>query len=144
MPKKLPPRIKEQVRERARGYCEYCLSPEAFSTYDFSCDHITPAIRGGSDKLENLALACQGCNGSKYDRTEAEDPVSGEMVPLYNPRKQKWNEHFSWSDDFTEIIGLTPTGRATVEMLKLNRLKLKNLRQGLFKLKHHPPVHLFE
>jgi len=41
-------------------------------------------------------------------------------VRLFNPRQQKWSEHFAWSEDGTEIQGLTPYGRATVVALKLN------------------------
>jgi hypothetical protein len=144
MPKKIPASIKRIVRSRAREYCEYCISPEGFSTYNFSTDHIIPPGKGGTDDPENLALACQGCNGYKYDKTEAEDPVSGDLVPFFNPRKDSWSVHFYWSEDYTEIIGKTPSGRTTVDALKLNREKLINLRKGLFRLGEHPPVHLNE
>ncbi len=144
MPKKISTRLKRLVRSRARGYCEYCISPEGFSTYNFSIDHIIPSGKGGTDDLGNLALACQGCNGCKYDKIEAEDPVTGNTVPYFNPRKDLWNVHFHWSEDYTEIIGKTPSGRATVDSLKLNREKLINLRKGLFRLGEHPPLHLNE
>jgi hypothetical protein len=68
------------------------------------------------------------------------NPVSGEMVSLYNPRKQQWQEHFTWNDEYTLIVGLTPTGRATVETLKLNREGLINLRRLLYSIGEHPPV----
>ncbi len=89
--------------------------------------------------MENLALACQGCNNHKYNRTEGVDPVSRKNVPLYHPRKQRWSEHFVWNRDFTQILGITPTGRATVILLNLNRDGLVNLRGILHKAGKHPP-----
>src|SRR6266700_3808009 len=103
----VPAASKRLVSERARGCCEYCLSQERFALQAFSMEHILPRSKGGTNQLENLALACQGCNNYKYNRTHALDPVGGAMVPLYNPRLQLWNEHFAWNEDFTIIIGLT-------------------------------------
>jgi hypothetical protein len=62
------------------------------------------------------------------------------MVPLYHLRHQIWAEHFAWSADGCLVIGLTPTGRATVEELKLNRPSVINLRRVLFVLNLHPPA----
>ena len=75
----------------------------------------------------------------KYTKTSAPDPADGQIVPLYHPRLQQWNEHFRWSVDFLEVIGVTPTGRATVVALKLNRRNLLNLRKAMFVLGEHPP-----
>jgi hypothetical protein len=75
----------------------------------------------------------------KYTKTSGLDPRSGERVALYNPRQQRWSEHFAWSADYTLILGLTPTGRATVETLHLNRVGLVNLRRVLFAVGEHPP-----
>ena len=69
---------------------------------------------------ENLWLACTRCNDFKGERTDAEDPQTGDTVPLFNPRTQRWTERFSWSPDGTLIIGLTPIGRATVVALRFN------------------------
>jgi hypothetical protein len=127
------------VTERANNCCEYCLSQNRFATEAFSAEHIIPRFLGGETDIKNLALACQGCNGHKHIRIRGYDPVSGNEVPLYHPRRQKWDAHFRWNDDFTLIIGLTPTGRATVETLKLNRDGLVNLRQVLYGAGKHPP-----
>lgn len=89
--------------------------------------------------MDNLALACQGCNNHKYIKTEGGDPVSGEMVPLYHPRRQLWHEHFAWNEDYTLIIGVTLCGRATVEALHLNREGIVNLRRVLYAMGEHPP-----
>lgn len=90
------------------------------------------------DGLENLALACQGCNSRKYTDTEATDPITGEPAPLFHPRRQIWSDHFAWSEDFTLMIGLTPAGRATVERLQLNRDGVVNLRRALHSIGEHP------
>jgi hypothetical protein len=88
--------------------------------------------------LENLALACQGCNSHKYDKTQGTDPLTGEPVSLFHPRKQSWTDHFSWNEDFTLIIGLSPTGRATVNTLYLNRPNVVNVRMTLYAIGKHP------
>ena len=131
---------KQAVVERAQGCCEYCRSQARFATQSFSVEHIKPRSRGGKTTLDNLALACQGCNNHKYTKTERRDPVSGDIVPLYHPRQQQWHDHFAWNDDFTLIIGLTPTGRATVEALQLNRKGVVNLRRILYAMGEHPPA----
>ena len=128
------------VIERAQNRCEYCQSPVEYATDTFAVDHIKPVSRGGANGLENLALACTGCNGRKYNKQEAPDLVSGELVSLYNPRRQNWKEHFCWSEDYGRIVGLTPTGRATVEALQLNRTGVVNIRKVLFLIDKHPPV----
>ena len=113
--------------------------PGRYATQASSVEHILSRARGGTTTLENLARECQGCNNHKYDKTKSADPVSGEIVPLYHPRRDRWDEHFAWSDDFTLIIGLTPTGRATVETLLLNRDGVVNLRGLLYARGEHPP-----
>ena len=127
------------VVERAQGCCEYCLSQVRFSTQSFSVEHIIPRDKGGKTENENLALSCQGCNNHKYTKTEGYDAVSREYVALYHPRQQKWGNHFAWNDDCTLIIGITATGRATVETLHLNREGVVNLRRLLYTAQKHPP-----
>lgn len=128
------------VAARANGICEYCRSQARFATQSFSVEHIIPRSLGGKTSLDNLALACPGCNAHKHTKIDGRDPMSLGRVPLYHPRHQKWSEHFAWSDDFTLIIGITPTGRATVEALHLNRKGLINLRQVLYVSGEHPPL----
>jgi hypothetical protein len=87
----------------------------------------------------NLALSCQGCNNHKYTSTHGIDPVTGTSLPLFHPRNERWADHFVWSDDCSLILGLTPTGRATVEKLRLNRPGVVNLRKVLHLAGEHPP-----
>jgi hypothetical protein len=83
-------------------------------------DHIIPEAAGGPTDEQNLWLACVSCNRFKSDLTHADDPMAGQRVRLFNPRVQEWIHHFVWSADGTEIVGLTPCGRATVETLRMN------------------------
>lgn len=135
----LPAALKQAVSERAQGCCEYCVSQADYSPDPFSGEHIIPRSRGGTDELDNLAFSCLGCNFKKFTSVDAIDPLTGERVPLFHPRSDRWNEHFAWSEDFTLIKGLTPTGRATVKKLGLNRKGVVNLRQAMIALKTHPP-----
>jgi len=130
---------RNEVFARAKGFCEYCLSPEKYSSSTFETEHIHPLSKGGKTVLSNLALSCAGCNKFKSHRIQAIDPPTGETVLLYNPRQDVWKKHFKWSADFTQIIGLTETGRATVKALKLNRKNLLNLRKLLRLFGEHPP-----
>ena len=131
--------IRSKVEKRAGKLCEYCQSPLKFSSDPFSIEHILPTSKGGTDDLGNLALACQGCNGHKSTKTEAFDAISQTTATFYNPRKDVWNEHFVWSEDFTEIIGKTAKGRVTIKVLKLNRQRVMNLRRVLILAGEHPP-----
>ena len=138
--KRVTTKQRKAVAKRAKGCCEYCLSQVRFATESFSVEHIKPRSRGGKTSLANLALACFGCNGHKHAKIEALDPISGKIIPLYHPRKQKWPDHFCWNDDFSFIMGVTSTGRATIEALKLNREGLVNLRKVLYAVGEHPPI----
>jgi 5-methylcytosine-specific restriction endonuclease McrA len=132
-------KMRRAVADRARGYCEYCRCPDCFSPQPFSIDHTFPKSRGGRTEFENLALICQGCNNHKYDKIEGMDPKSQVRVNLYNPRQADWEEHFAWSADFQQVIGITATGRATIVALQLNRDRVVNLRRVLLVTGDHPP-----
>ncbi len=131
---------KRYVEQRAQGCCEYCRSQLRFAMQPFSVEHIEPRSREGGWSVENLAFSCQGCNNHKYTKTEGPDPITGQVVPLFHPRRQRWSDHFGRSADCTQVIGLTPNGRATVEALHLNRPGLVNLRRVLFAAGEHPPA----
>lgn len=111
---------KQAVRERARYLCEYCHSSERLSASRFTVDHVKPRSLGGSDQLENLALACRRCNERLYNFVASVDPESQEIVPIFNPRLQEWDEHFVWVNQGVSIAGITPVGRATCIRLDLN------------------------
>ncbi|MGH2366916.1 MAG: HNH endonuclease [Chloroflexota bacterium] len=116
------------MAQRAGGVCEYCRSPERLAGYAYEVEHIVPLARGGVDTMENLALACGLCNKAKGVRQRAQDPDTGELATLYNPRENRWETHFAWSEGYTVINGLTPAGRATVAALRLNTIRRQDAR----------------
>ncbi len=128
-----------QIIERANRLCEYCRCSMDYSAQPFVIDHIVPIAEGGTTTMENLAFACGGCNGHKYTKVQALDPVSRELVSLYNPRTQKWLDNFVWSDDFLQVVGLTSVGRATINALQMNRSGVVNMRKLLLMAGLHPP-----
>jgi hypothetical protein len=135
----VPRPVRRIVRDRARNRCEYCQHPASHSSASFTCDHITPRVRGAGNTPDELAWACYACNGHKSAKTHATDPQTGRNVQLFNPRRQRWERHFRWSSDSLHIIGRTATGRATIEALHLNRIGRLNLRHLLFIASLHPP-----
>jgi len=137
---KISTAIREQVARRAHGYCEYCHASERWQYVQFTVDHVVPLARGGTDDLGNLALACFHCNRRKSNRLEGSDPESAVVVRLFNPRRDRWRDHFIWSADGLRIVGLTPTGRATVEVLVLNRDRVLAIRAADREVGRHPPV----
>ena len=139
MSSKLSNAIRKKVAQRAKFCCEYCLALGAYSPDPFCIEHIIPVSKDGSDDLENLAFSCNGCNNYKYTHTHAVDPLSGKLVALYHPRKDSWHAHFMWNRDYITMLGITATGRATIDRLKLNREGLKNQRELLAKAGKHPP-----
>lgn len=141
----MPPRkpisakLRVKVALRANHLCEYCKAPKAYSPSPFDTEHIIPLSLEGRSVFENLAFSCHGCNGHKYNKTDGLDPIEDILAPLFNPRTDSWRDHFAWDDEGSLIIGMTPIGRVTVELLKLNRQELINLRKILMVVGMHPP-----
>ena len=135
----ISPALREKIRVQAGHRCGYCLAPQQLVLWALEIDHIIPVAEGGSDDEENLWLACRACNNAKSTKTEALDPLTGRRVPLFNPRKQVWQEQFRWSASGVEIIGLTPSGRATVSALDLNNVISAMVRRNWVSAGWHPP-----
>ena len=134
-------KTKNKVHKRAKGCCEFCQSSDSRATHRFYIDHIIPQSKEGSDSSANLALICPGCNNHKYNKLSGIDPFTSLEVALFHPRKQKWIDHFTWDKSYARIVGLTPSGRATIDALKLNRERLVKRREAFFALGLHPPKH---
>ena len=126
------------IELRAQGCCEYCKILHDFSPDTFEIEHIISLFEGGTNELINLAFSCGGCNNHKGQKIMAIDPESGVKILLFNPRTGNWKTHFQWQENFSIVEGITPTGRATVELLKLNRKGVVNLRKALFAYGVHP------
>ncbi|MDW8328004.1 MAG: HNH endonuclease signature motif containing protein [Anaerolineales bacterium] len=131
--------LRDAVRRRARGRCEYCHAEESWQYVEFTMEHVTPVSAGGQTTYENLALACFACNRRKWDRLEGFDPLTQTTTRLFNPRLDNWNDHFAWSEDALRVIGRTPVGRATVEALELNRERVQQIRAADVAVGRHPP-----
>jgi len=112
--------IDRKVREAAKYRCGYCLSPQHLVMARLEIEHIIPLSKGGKNTEENLWLACPICNSHKASKTEALDPITQNIFPLFNPRQQNWSDHFEWSEDGLRILGKTPVGRATITALCLS------------------------
>jgi hypothetical protein len=136
---RIPQTLAQQVTQPARGRCEYCQTPQAI-VVEMEIDHVIPVSAAGETSLDNLCLACVGCNGFKSAFQVAADPVTGDQVDLFNPRTQAWTDHFTWSQDGSRVLGLTPSGRATVERLRMNRERLVIARQLWVQAGWHPPT----
>ena len=121
------PEIRAAVRERARDCCEYCTLPqEAEPFFRFHIEHITARQHGGGDTLENLALACYHCNARKGTNLTAIDPATTAVVLLFHPRREMWGAHFATNGNLIE--GISPSGRATVVLLRMNAPDRRRLR----------------
>ena len=116
----VPEAVRERVRTWSRERCCYCRAPRRLVLGQLEVEHIHPHSLGGTSDELNLCLACRLCNGFKSNQTVGHDPVSGEAVALFHPRRQMWDDHFAWSDNGLRILGRSPCGRATVVALRLN------------------------
>jgi hypothetical protein len=131
--------LREQVRQTDRAQCCYCQTQEANSGIPLSFDHILPRSKGGETTFDNLCLACRACNEFKSNSTEGINLLTGVNVVLFNPRSQKWSDHFEWSEDGTKVEGKTSTGRATVVTLRMNHTAIVAARRRWALSGWHPP-----
>jgi hypothetical protein len=121
-----------EIARRAGHRSEYCRAPEELTNFRFPVDHVlaraaAPELLGDPD---NLALSCPSCNLFKADHRHGVDPRTGQRVELFHPRRDRWADHFAWSNDGLEILGLTTTGRATVALPRMNSVAQR--RAGAF------------
>jgi len=130
--------LRQQVIERANHQCEYCQTQQVI-VISMEIDHIIPESAGGETTLDNLCLACIGCNGFKLHYQFGIDPDTQTQVQLFNPRLQNWHEHFQWDNTGTQLIGLTSTGKATIQRLKINREIVIQARKRWVEAGWHPP-----
>jgi hypothetical protein len=126
---RIPDAIRQQIRERADGRCEYCRLPDAYATFSHQVDHIVPQRHGGTDDISNLAWACFRCNNSKGTDIASFDSETSEFVFFFNPRKQLWDNHFTMIEGIIE--GQTATGRVTVRLLRMNDPERADTRRDL-------------
>jgi len=133
----IPAELARLVRDRATNHSKYCQLPQSCQEATFHIDHVEPRRAGGQTNLENLALACVTCSLKKGARTNVVDPESGEAVSIFNPRVEMWDDHFSWTVEWS-VVGLSPCGRGTVEALGINRPAAVAMRSMLAELGKFP------
>jgi 5-methylcytosine-specific restriction endonuclease McrA len=122
--------LRSLVIARADSRCEYCrIHQEHDPFYGFPVDHIIAQQHRGPTSSDNLALSCLRCNSHKGPNIASIDPESGELVPLFHPRRDSWADHFTWNGPI--LVGRTAVGRATVEILANNHADAVLLRQSL-------------
>jgi 5-methylcytosine-specific restriction endonuclease McrA len=130
---------RQLVIQAANYRCEYCKTSARLTGMPLIMEHILPRSLGGTDDRHNLAASCYRCNEFKGAKTEALDPETQQLVPLYNPRHQDWFAHFSWGNGGTHIIGITPIAKATVIALRLNNDNIVAARSIWLEFAWHPP-----
>ncbi|MBX3086693.1 MAG: HNH endonuclease [Anaerolineae bacterium] len=132
----IPDDLRSHVYDRADGICEYCLMGERYTMKLHEVDHIYAEKHGGKTILENLCLSCATCNRFKGSDLCSLDPLTGQISALYHPRRDIWSDHFRLKA-FT-IEPITPTGRVTVQLLKLNDFSRLAEREALFSVGRYP------
>ena len=132
----IPAALRNAVILRAANRCEFCQLAQDGQEATFHIDHILPRAAGGPTTEDNLALACVSCSLHKAARQTAVDPESREACSLFNPRTQKWSEHFRWDGEMA--LGLTAVGRATISALRMNRALILAIRREEATRGRHP------
>lgn len=135
----LPPELRQKLYDADDHRCTYCRTTEVNSGQPMTIDHIIPRAQGGKTTFENLCLACARCNEFKGFTTMGFDPLTGETVALFNPRTQRWEEHFAWDAWGVHLVGRTATGRATIVALNMNNDVIVDARRRWVSVGWHPP-----
>jgi len=130
-------RLRRLVVRRAGNRCEYNGLSQVGQETAFHIDHIVPESLGGQTDEDNLALACVSCSLRKEARQSATDAATGRRAPLFHPRRDAWAEHFQWNG--VEIEGIAAKGRATIQLLKMNRASIHAIREEEILRGRHPP-----
>jgi len=128
--------LEQLVWDRAGGRCEYCHFPADHAEAPFQVDHIIALKHGGSTTADNLALSCYYCNSYKGPNIAGIDPTTGRMARLYNPRRDRWADHFAW--DGAMMVGRTVVARATIQVLWMNHPLVVGTRGWLIDAGEYP------
>jgi hypothetical protein len=134
----IPVQLKQEVIKRSGNCCEYCGLHQTFSGFSFHIEHIISEKHDGATTTNNLCLSCPHCNAFKGTDIASNDPLTGNLARLFNPRTQVWNEHFKLNSQTAEIEALTPEGRVTVFLLQLNHAARIPARVILIRKKRYP------
>ncbi len=127
--------LRRLVALRADRLCEYCLIHEDDTYFGCEVDQIISEKHGGPTDAENLAYACLPC-----DRHKGSDlgsiTVSGEFRRFFNPRTDRWGDHFRLDD--SAILPLDEIGEVTTRIFHLNHEDRVLERQTLRRSGRYP------
>ncbi|MBV8140009.1 MAG: HNH endonuclease [Deltaproteobacteria bacterium] len=129
---------RKTVESRAGRRCEYCRAPQPATGIRYHLDHVIPESRGGTDDVGNLALACPTCNFHKSDHLSGADEQGSDAAPLFNPRKDRWDDHFEFDPRILQLRGKTAKGSGTVNRLQMNHPVQIEARRHWVELKIYP------
>jgi hypothetical protein len=132
----VPANLRDLTIERAGGCCEYCRISQDSVDVSFHIEHVIAVSHGGKTVETNLALSCLRCNLYKGTNIAAADPITEDPTFLFHPRRHYWSEHFQLSGAVIEP--LTPEGRATVFVLRLNDQERIEQRELLLQFDRYP------
>ena len=130
--------LEKLVWRRAGRRCEYYQVAQEHDPLPFEIDHVIAKKHRGPTRASNLCLACFACNNHKGPNVAGVDPKTKKVVPLFNPRRHRWQRHFRWQGPI--LVGLTPTGRAAVVVLEINLDYRVAFRQELIDEGVFPPA----
>jgi hypothetical protein len=136
----IPNELRRQLEVADDHRCAYCRTTQDNSGQPMVVDHITPEASGGIAEFSNLCFACRRCNDYKGAQGTAQDPLTGEAVPLFHPRREPWAAHFAWDESGIYLVGLTAAGRATTITLHLNNEVVVAARRRRASVGWHPPA----
>lgn len=132
----IPAELRRQVEQRAHQCCEYCLIHEDDGYLAHEVDHIIAEKHRGTTDADNLCLSCFDCNRYKGSDIGSIDIETDTYVGLFNPRTMEWHEHFELAGFM--IKPLTPEGRVTEFLLRLNSEERVIKRKILLNVKRYP------
>lgn len=136
----ISPALHAQIVKRDKRRCCYCWTSEYNCGLEMHVDHIIPVSRGGSSTPDNLCAVCFSCNTYKQAKVQAIDPLTSVISKLFHPLQQQWQEHFTWDEGKSLIVGVTACGRATVAALAMNNETVVRARRRWVNGGWHPPT----
>jgi len=129
---------RETVESRAGRRCEYCRAPQPVTGIRYHLEHVFPESLGGTEDIDNLALACPTCNYHKSNHLLGMDEESAASRPLFNPRKDRWHEHFELDSATLRLKGKTAEGKGTINRLRMNQAVQVEARRLWVELEIYP------
>jgi hypothetical protein len=130
--------LRRLVATRALGLCEYCLIHEDDTFFGCQIEHVIARKHGGATAPENLAYACLYCNAHKGSDIASIAPGSSKVTRLYNPRTDRWSDHFRLHPHDLTMHAKTDVGAVPLQLLQLNHSDRLVERESLREIGGYP------